>query len=228
MADDDDDVTLFGFWASMFGIQCRLALTLKGIEYKYKEEADLFDQSPSLVQLNPVFKGIPVLIHNGKSVSKPVCESPVILDYIDEAWHNKVPFFPSDPYGRSQARFWADYIDKTLYVPGKNVWMKKKGKEQEAARKEVVDGLKAMEGELGEKPFFGGDKLGLVDLVLLSYSCWFHTFEMFGNFSIKAEAPKLIEWVRRCMEQESVSWLLPDPDKVYASVLQCKKKYGLE
>ncbi|KAK3433726.1 hypothetical protein EUGRSUZ_D01023 [Eucalyptus grandis] len=95
---------------SVFGIRYRLALAVKGIEYEYKEEADLFNPSPLLVQLNPVLKRIPVLVHNGK----PVCKSPIIIEYIEETWNNKAPFFLSDPHGRAQTRFWADYIDKTV------------------------------------------------------------------------------------------------------------------
>lgn len=104
----NDEVILLDFWPSMFGRRVRVALAEKGIEYEYKEE-DLFtSKSPLLLKMNPVHKKIPVLIHNGK----PVCESFVVVEYIDEIWKDKAPLLPSDPYERAQARFWANYTDK--------------------------------------------------------------------------------------------------------------------
>lgn len=107
-----DQVTLLDFWPSMFGMRCRIALREKEIDFEYKEE-DLGDKSPLLLQMNPIHKKIPVLIHNGK----PICESLIILQYIDEIWNGKATLLPSDPYGRAQARFWADYIDKKVTLP---------------------------------------------------------------------------------------------------------------
>ena len=104
-----DEVALLDFWPSIYSVRVRIALAEKGIEYESKEQ-NLFNKSPLLLEMNPVNKQIPVLVHNGK----PVCESLIILQYIDEVWHDKAPLLPSDPYQRAQARFWADVIDKKV------------------------------------------------------------------------------------------------------------------
>ncbi|KAK8507458.1 hypothetical protein V6N13_141479 [Hibiscus sabdariffa] len=215
-------VVLLDFWASMFGMRVRIALAEKEIKYEYREQ-DLRNKSDLLLQMNPVHKKIPVLIHNGK----PICESLVQVQYIDEVWHDKAPLLPADPYKRATARFWADFVDKKMYDSGSKIW-KTKGEEQEAAKKEFIENLKLLEGELGDNLYFGGEGFGYVDVALVPFYCWFYAYEQCGGFSIEAECPKLIAWVKRCMQKESVAKSLADPEKVYEFVLHLKKAYGIE
>uniref|UniRef100_A0A2N9HUD5 glutathione transferase n=1 Tax=Fagus sylvatica TaxID=28930 RepID=A0A2N9HUD5_FAGSY len=160
----------------MFGMRVRIALAEKGIKYEYKEE-DFKNKSPLLLMMNPIHKKIPVLIHNGK----PVCESLIIVQYIDEVWKDKSPLLPSDPYHR--------------------------------------------EGELGEKPYFGGETFGYVDISLVT---WFYAVETFGEFSIEAECPKIIAWAKKCLQKETVAKTLPDQKKVYEFAGQMRKRFGVE
>ncbi|CAN4128164.1 unnamed protein product [Withania somnifera] len=174
--------------------------------------------------MNPIHKKIPVLIHNGK----PVCESTIAVEYIDEVWKDKAPLLPADPYQRAHAKFWADYIDKKLYDPGRKTW-DAKGEEKEKGKKELIEVLKLLELEaLGDKPYFGGENFGFVDVALIGFYNWFYTFETFGNFSIEAECPKLIAWGKRCMQRESVSKSLPNPHEIYQIILSYRKSFGLE
>ncbi|KAL1349814.1 hypothetical protein HN51_026306 [Arachis hypogaea] len=217
-----DEVTLLDFWPSPFGMRLRIALAEKGIKYEYKDE-DLRNKSPLLLKMNPVHKKIPVLIHNGK----PICESLIAVQYIDEVWSDRSPLLPSDPYQRAQARFWADFVDKKIYDAGRKVWTLK-GEEQEAGKKEFLDALKLLEDQLGDKPYFGGDNIGYVDVSLVPFYSWFKAYETFGNINIEKECPKFIAWAKRCLQKESVSSSLPDQNKVYDFIVEMRKKFGLE
>ena len=109
MAKQEDEVILLDFWVSMYGMRVRIALAEKGISYESREE-DLKNKSQLLLESNPVHKKIPVLIHNGK----PVCESSIIVQYIDEVWKDQAPLFPCDAYGKAHAKFWANFIDRKV------------------------------------------------------------------------------------------------------------------
>ncbi|KAM0846677.1 hypothetical protein ACQ4PT_055526 [Festuca glaucescens] len=108
------DLILLDFWVSPFGQRVRIALAEKSLPYEYVEEDLLAGKSDRLLQSNPVHKKIPVLLHGGK----PVNESLIIVQYLDEAFPDTPSLLPSDPYARAQARFWADYVDKKVYDCG--------------------------------------------------------------------------------------------------------------
>jgi glutathione S-transferase len=102
------DVKLVSFWVSPFAKRVEWALKLKGIDYEYVEK-DIFNKSTLLLELNPVHKAVPVLIH----AQKPIAESLIILEYIDEIW-KQYPLLPHHPYQRALARFWANFSEQKL------------------------------------------------------------------------------------------------------------------
>ncbi|KAF7848537.1 hypothetical protein BT93_L1871 [Corymbia citriodora subsp. variegata] len=214
-----DEVILLDFWPSPFGKRVMIALREKGVEFDTREE-DLSNKSPLLLKMNPVRKQIPVLIHNGK----PICESLVIVQYIDETWGPESPLLPSDPYERARARFWADYVDKKIYWAARSAWVLT-GEAQEAANKEFIESLKVLEGELGDKAYFGGERFGYVDVLLIPFSTCFHALETLGNYSIVEECPKVAAWVKQCMQRESVAKSLPDQHKLDDHFVALKKEH---
>ena len=114
-----------------------------------------------------------------------------------------------------------------MYESGTKLW-KLKGEAQEEAKKEFIEILKLLEGELGDKKYFGGETFGLVDIALVPFTAWFYSYEACANLSTENETPKLVPWAKRCRERESVSKSLPDPLKVYEFVCFLKKVYGIE
>jgi glutathione S-transferase len=141
MASDDNkgDLVLLDFWVSPFGQRCRIALAEKGIPYEQSEQELLGAESDLLLRSNPVHKKIPVLLH----ADRPVCDSLVILNYLDEAfpsahaWAAPHSLLPSDPYARAQARFWAAYSNK-VYELGTKLWKFRGEEERVQARDELV------------------------------------------------------------------------------------------
>jgi len=107
MEEPSSCVKLFGSWASSYTHRVQLALKLKGLEFDYTEE-DLANKSPSLLLHSPIYKKVPVLLHRGR----PIPESLIILQYIDETWPDPAsPIMPADPYEKALARFWSHFAD---------------------------------------------------------------------------------------------------------------------
>ena len=113
------------------------------------------------------------------------------------------------------------------------VWRQPKGAAAavEAAAKDTVAALKTLEAELGRggKPYFGGDALGYVDVVLVPFSPWFLTYERFGGFSVAAECPALGAWAERCAREIGcVAKSLPEAEYVFQFVCGMRKAFGLD
>ncbi|KAD6794382.1 hypothetical protein R6Q59_028620 [Mikania micrantha] len=219
----NEEVILLDFWASMYGMRVRIALAEKGVPYEYRDE-DLKNKSQLLLESNPIHKKIPVLIHNGN----PICESSIIVEYIDQVWNHTAPLFPSDAYGKARARFWANFIDNKIYQIGRNLYTTK-GEEHEASRKDFLECLKLLQHELGDKPYFGGESFGYLDVSFIPFYSWFQAYETYGNFNFEHDCPKLIAWAKRCIQNKpSVSTTLPDLPKVFAFVQHLRKKFGID
>ncbi|XP_064946201.1 glutathione S-transferase U10-like [Musa acuminata AAA Group] len=158
-------VKLYGFWLSPYCTLVHLALKLKGVAYEYVEE-DLTNKSATLLQLNPVHQKVPVLVVDGK----PVAESRVILEYIDETWAEP-SFLPSDPYSRARVRFWVDFFYQRM-VPPSYAIIRSQGEELEKATKEFIEVLRILEKGIMEDlprkkgPFIHGSSPGLLDIIV--------------------------------------------------------------
>lgn len=199
-----------GYWASPYAWRVEWALKLKGIEYEYIEE-DLPNKSALLLQCNPVYKKLPVLIHDGK----PVAESLVIIEYVDEVWKEKYPLLPRDPGERAKARFWAKFADEKC-VPAVMATFTSQGEEQEKHAKEAQENLKTLESGLEGKPFFGGETIGFVDISAAWIGIWAKiTGEIVSIKLVDEEKmPLLCAWLQGVLENPIIKDCLPPGEKL--------------
>ncbi|KAK6938101.1 Glutathione S-transferase, N-terminal, partial [Dillenia turbinata] len=204
-----EGVKLIGFWGSPFALRVKWALKLKEIQYEYLEEDLPYKKSDMLLKYNPVYKKVPVLVHD----EKPIAESLVIIEYIEDKWKQN-PLLPEDPYERAKARFWAKFADEKC-VPAIMLAFRTTGEAQEKAVREAREHLKTLESGLAGKRFFGGESIGFVDIAAGWIGIWARvTEEIAGIKLIDEEVALLDTWFKDFLELPVIKECLPPRDRL--------------
>ncbi|BAT99330.1 Glutathione S-transferase [Vigna angularis] len=211
-----NDLKLLGGWFSPYALRVQIALNLKGVDYEVIEET-LNPKSQLLLKSNPVHKKIPVLLH----ADKTICESAIIVEYIDEVWTHAPPILPQNAYDRANARFWVAYIDDKWFSALKGILMAEENDEaKEAEFKEAEEVFERMEEVMNKgsegKAFFGGDTIGFIDIGFGSFLSWIRVLEKMNARKLIDENkhPGLIRWTENFAAHPAVNGLIPDTDKL--------------
>lgn len=106
----------------------------------------------------------------------------------------------------------------------RKLW-RQKDEIKEDEKKEFIKWVKMLEEELGEKPYFGGNNFGYLDIALIPNYSWFYSYQTSTKLNVAADCPKFIAWVKRCMDRDSVKKSLPNEVKIYQYVLQLKERF---
>ncbi|KAG7986315.1 hypothetical protein I3843_03G073500 [Carya illinoinensis] len=200
------EVVLLDCWASPFSMRVKIALEEKGVQREDRAENLLGER----VSCYSPHQKVPVLLHDGK----PICESTIIVCYIDEVWPAQ-PLLPTCLYARAHARFWADFIDKKVYEAGGRIW-RSNGEAQEAGKEEFI------------QDYFGGECFAFIDIIAIALTSWFVAYEKIAGFKVEDHCPKFSAWIKRCLQRQSVAKVLPDPEEIYEFVLTLRKMQGIE
>uniref|UniRef100_A0A0E0IVD6 glutathione transferase n=1 Tax=Oryza nivara TaxID=4536 RepID=A0A0E0IVD6_ORYNI len=211
-------VRVLGSWTSPFVMRVVVALKLKGVEEYELLQETRGKKSELLLRSNPVHKKIPVLLHHGK----PLAESLIIVEYIDEVWpasDGALAILPRDPYCRAVERFWAQYIDDK-FPRGTRVLRGTVAGDKDGVVVEMSTALKHLEEAFVKcsqgKQYFGGDNIGYLDIALGSFLGWIKAVEKFAGVELldEAKVPNLAAWADRFCAHPAVVDAMPDADKL--------------
>ena len=150
-----------------------------------------------------------------------VYESKICIEYVDEEWTTGKTLLPSDPYQRARARILCDHIDKKVVPPFYHILMKRDEEARETAKKDLVAALRELfqdyDGASGV--MFGGDALGLVDIMLLPFAYRFgRVLPHYRNFMLPKEGLEgYYQWYAAASKCDSVQKTMPDDAKLIES-----------
>ncbi|KZV36231.1 hypothetical protein F511_14249 [Dorcoceras hygrometricum] len=211
-----NEVKLLSSWISPYVLRAKIALNIKRVEFESIPET-LFPKSDLLLKSNPVHKKIPVLIHGDRII----CESLVIVQYIDEVWASGPGILPSDPYDRAIARFWAAYIDDKWFPNVRALLVIEEDEAKKATLEQITEGLVLLEETFTKcskgKKFFGGDNIGYLDIALGCFLAWLRVLERITDVILLGETktPLLFKWALDFSSEPVVQPDMPDIDKLH-------------
>nr|XP_020163467.1 probable glutathione S-transferase GSTU6 [Aegilops tauschii subsp. strangulata] len=156
-----------------------------------------------------------------------------ILGYIDKVYHGIAPFvFPTNPNQRAMPRFWAAYIANKIVAPRWKMFGRKTDKKKDEGREEIFASEETQQRALTEccrgKPFFGGDNVRYVDVILGGMvSTMQPTGELYGRvFHDATKTPLLLVWMMdHFSELDPAKMVLPDIGRLaaFAKMKQAQK-----
>jgi glutathione S-transferase len=199
-------VLLFEHPLSPYVQKCKIALREKGVPFEARLPAGIGSGAgldPAFTSASPRAE-VPALVDGDARVF----DSTIILDYIEERWPAP-PLLPTSPAERARVRMIEEAMD-THYEPinwglGEIHFFRRAEGElaktiSERAAAQAAAWRRWLEAQLGERPWFDGDRFGRADLSVVPY------LNGSRGFGIQPEpGSRLGQWLARANERPAVA-----------------------
>ena len=106
--------------------------------------------------------------------------------------------------------------------------MSHEGEDREKAAKEALEALKILEEQgLGDKKFFGGETINMVDIALAWLAYWFECYEDIVGFKLVEPntMPKLHTWLQNLKQVPVIKENLPDYQNLITHLTNLRHRY---
>jgi glutathione S-transferase len=174
----DHPLKLYGAWFCPFVQRAWIVLVEKKIDHQYIE-INPYRKEASFLALNPrgLVPTLGVPVGAGRKETKPLYESIVLCEYLDEA-HAEVAtngpaLLPEDVYQRARCRLWIDFVGSRL-VPSFYKFLQHTAERHygiEEARQQLHDHIKTFARDMyGDGPWFLGERFSMVDVAFAPWA----------------------------------------------------------
>lgn len=213
---------LYGGWFCPFVQRSWITIHEKDIPHQYFE-INPYKKEPEFLKLNPrgLVPTLAVPMDDSGTEQKPLYESVVICEYLDEVYNdpNKhgPSLLPADAYQRAWCRIWMDHVN-TRIIPAFYRFMQHSDSKPytlDEARDELLAHIKTFIKEADPTgPFFLGEQFSMVDVMLAPWLCRLFLFDVYkGGLGVPEEGKggedegtwqRWRKWAQATQERDSV------------------------
>lgn len=195
------NLKLISFTTCPYVQRAMIVLNEKNISFDI-EYIDLSAPPPWFYDVSPLEK-VPVLLVN----EKPLFESMVICDYIDEI--SPKTLYPSDAFEKAQNRSWLEFgngiLDTTFKFLREN-----DPKKFNQLKEKLIDHFEILEEEFKNGEFFNGADFAMIDAVYAPIFRYHQRIAKYKDYEIFEDAPNVKAWGDRLLERASVVNSVPE------------------
>ncbi|XP_044154066.1 glutathione S-transferase omega-1-like [Bufo gargarizans] len=220
-------IRLYSMRFCPFAQRSRLVLAAKGINHEVvninlKNKPDwFFEKSPS---------GMVPSIET--SDGKIIYESPIVCDYLDEAFPG-VKLTPADPYEKAQQKILLEQFSAVTSALYKIFFARKDNQDTTELKAQFFEKYEKLEETLAKRksPYFGGESVSMIDYMIWP---WFERFCIFDVEEVLEKTPNINNWYKLMLQDPAVQKTFTEPDvllnffKLYSKDSLDAVDYGLD
>lgn len=193
---------LFTFATSPYARKVRIVLDYKGVRYEPCERCYSLDRKEDLRAASKRAE-VPVLqLRDGRTIA----DSTIICEYLEQVYPDP-PVYPKEAFERARARMIEDLCDRSFDAIGFGYFfgiLRKDAPEAEsmqaAAKQECLALVETFERELGERPFFCGERPTIADFAAITHAPLAKAMRL----DLRS-TPHVLKWMERMREIPAVS-----------------------
>ena len=193
-----------------------IALAEKAVAFE-RVYIDLSNKPDWFKALSPLGK-VPLLRVRSRGGDEAVLfESVAILEYLEDTLPH--PLHPADPLARARHRAWIEFGSSVLNDIGAFYSAPDEAALTSKAQK-LGEKFARVEVELGEGPWFAGERFSLVDAVFGPIFRYFDVFDDIADFGVFNGKPKTKQWREELSRHPSIRAAVSQdyPDRLMAFI----------
>lgn len=195
-------MTFFSDPSDHYSHRVRIVLAEKGVAVDV-HDVDPDNKPEDLSSLNP-YNSLPTLLDRDLVLYEPN----VMMEYLDERFPHP-PLLPVYPVARAQCRLWIHRIEKDWGDLIRTI-LTGKGKEADAARKELTENLIAITPIFAEMPYFMSEEFSIVDCAI-GPILW--RLPVLGIELPEKQCKPLLQYMERLFDRDAFQASLSDRER---------------